>query len=301
MSTLKGKVYDCVYPLLSDKHKYELEYYRVHRKRMDISDPKGFTQKLYWIMRYNEVYNKDLIRCIYDKYHVREYIEKKGCSELLIDLVGNWNSADKIDFENIPKNSIFKITQSSGMNLIYRDDMDLEHDLVRKTLQKWLTQSRMIHTGFGGFYFDGKSSIICEKLICDTNGKVPDDIRFFCCNGEPQFIQVDIDTIDENQEKKEIYKRNNYNLDWELIPVDFFREHDETIRIERPQNLDKMIEIARVLSEDFLFVRVDLYNVDGKIYFGELTPVPGNSGIIDPVEFDEMLGEKIILPDRPIF
>lgn len=301
MNTLKGRIYEGIYPWLSDKHKYELEYYRVHGKKLNINNPKGFIQKLYWVMRYNEVYNQELIRRIYDKYYVREYVREKGYGETLIDLLGRWDNVDEIDFQNIHQECIFKVTQSSGMNFVYRDNIGLDHNEVRATLARWLKQSREIHTGFGGFYFDGKSSIICEKLLCDTKDKVPNDIRFFCFNGEPYFVQVDIDTISDNNEKKKVYKRNNYTLDWELIPVDFIREHDETIKVEKPQSLNEMISMTKVLSKDFLFIRVDLYELDGKIYFGELTPVPGNSGIIDPVEFDEILGEKLILPDKPIF
>ena len=299
--SIKGKIYDMICKVIPQRKKYEMDFYRIHGRKLNMDNPKTLTEKLYWVMRYNELYKIDLIREIYDKYFVRDYIKEKGYEDILVPLYVRFTSADEINEDALANDCILKITQSSGMNIICKDKNNFDLKAAKIQLNKWLKESRKKHTRMGGFYFDGKSSIICEKLIYDKNGNIPDDIRFYCFNGEPMLVQVDIDTIDENNNKKKMYHRNTYDIHWNLLDVDFYRTRNKQYIKEKPQNFNRMIEIARELSKDFIFVRVDLYNVDGKIYFGELTPVPGNGGEITPHIYDKEFGDLLKLPNVKLF
>ena len=126
--------------------------------------------------------------------------------------------------------------------------------------------------------------IICEKYIADKNNQL-NDYKFLCFNGKPYYCWVDIDRMTE-------HKRNVYDINWNLQKWNQFNYSNSKKKLEKPKNYDKMINIAAKLSKDFPHVRVDLYNVDGKIYFGEMTFTNGKGyETINPEKYDKQLGD----------
>ena len=302
---IKSEMYDVIMRVLSKKKKYELEYWRIYHKRGNILNPRRLTEKLFWMTRYNEIYNKDLIRRIYDKYTVREYVKEKGLEKILIPMIGVYNSVEDIDFEKLPNEFILKTTQSSGENIICKDKNNIDIVGIKNKMGMWLSNNnRSRNSGLFNYYYTNNKKIICEELLKDENENIPNDLRICCCNGKPKFIYCDLESVDENMNKKKEYYRECFDLEWNYLDVDFYkreRKNKKKAFTEKPDNLEEILELSSILSKDFLFVRVDFYNVNGKVYFGELTPVPGLAGGFSPDEYDYLFGDMLELPDADIF
>lgn len=251
----------------------------------NMKTPKRWTEKLQLYKMYYR--NPALPRCV-DKYEVRNYIEEKGLSEHLVQLYGVWGNANDIDFDNLPKSFILKTTDGGGGEtvLLVRDKTKEDYDFIRKKINSWLGRKNVDAGREWAYTGIKKSQIIAEELLINKNN--PDagieDFKILCFNGEPKYIIVDKDRYID-------HKRNFYTTNWDRKYVTTDHEQFEN-EYPKPDNLDKMLEIARRLSEDFPFVRVDLYNVDGKIYFGELTFYPWTGYVqFTPDEFDFELGD----------
>ena len=251
----------------------------------NMKTPKRWTEKLQLYKMYYR--NPALPRCV-DKYEVRNYIEEKGLSEHLVQLYGVWGNANDIDFDNLPKSFILKTTDGGGGEtvLLVRDKTKEDYDFIRKKINSWLGRKNVNAGREWAYTGIKKSQIIAEELLINKNN--PDagieDFKILCFNGEPKYIIVDKDRYID-------HKRNFYTTNWDRKYVTTDHEQFEN-EYPKPDNLDKMLEIARRLSEDFPFVRVDLYNVDGKIYFGELTFYPWTGYVqFTPDEFDFELGD----------
>lgn len=254
-------------------------------RKIDWKEPKRFTEflQLYKIKYRNKVAQ----RCV-DKLEVRQYVESKGLAETLTGLLGVYKNAEDIDFNALPDKFIIKTTNGSGGEnlLISRNKKEFDtHDAIKK-LNGWL-KLKTVNVGREWAY-DGikEPKIIIEELLEDSHnseGEI-DDYKILCFNGEPKVIIYDCDRFIG-------HKRNFYDTDWNLLDVSSDCPNKPQM-IPAPTNLDKMISIAKILSEDFPFVRVDLYNIGGKIYFGELTFYPW-SGYVNflPDSFDFELGE----------
>ena len=250
----------------------------------NLKHPKRWTEKL---QTYKMYYRNPVMHQCVDKYEVRKYIENKKLSELLVKLYGVWGNANDIDFEALPQSFILKTTDGGGGEtvLIVKDKNKEDLSTIKKKLNSWLDR-KSVNAGREWAYTGiKKSQIIAEELLINENA--PDagieDFKILCFNGEPQYIIVDKDRYID-------HKRNFYTTNWErkYITTDHEQFEDE---YPKPENLDRMLEIAHILSKDFPFVRVDLYNVDGKIYFGELTFYPWTGYVrFTPDEFDFELG-----------
>lgn len=250
----------------------------------NLKHPKRWTEKL---QTYKMYYRNPVMHQCVDKYEVRKYIENKKLSELLVKLYGVWSNANDIDFEALPQSFILKTTDGGGGEtvLIVKDKDKEDLSTIKKKLNSWLDR-KSVNAGREWAYTGiKKSQIIAEELLINKNA--PDagieDFKILCFNGEPQYIIVDKDRYID-------HKRNFYTTNWErkYVTTDHEQFEDE---FPKPENLGRMLEIAHTLSKDFPFVRVDLYNVDGRIYFGELTFYPWTGYVrFTPDEFDFELG-----------
>ncbi len=224
-----------------------------------------------------------------DKYEVRSYVKKTIGNKYLIPLLNIYSSEHEIDLEKLPKSFVLKCTHGSNWNIICKDKSKLDWPIEKIKLHEWLNSN---------FYFNFaerqyrniKARIVCEKFLGDSNGLI--DYKFHCFAGKAEFIRIMVGRQDN-------MKRSSYDLDWNLI-TSFKYLNDKNLNsypeaiLPKPKNLKKMIEIAEKLSKPFSYVRVDLYNVKGQIFFGELTFTP-NAGldIHSPDTFDEKFGSMI--------
>lgn len=270
-----------------DEYKKELseQYQQRIGHSLDWDNLTAYTEKMQWAKLYDRDSRKSLLT---DKYRVREWISSKIGEEYLIELLGVWDNFDEIDFSSLPEKFVLKTNHGSGTNVIVKDKSKLNIKTVRRKFKDWMD------TDFGyksleRHYSDITPKIIAEKYIETDLGELQ-DYKFLCFGGRPYYCWVDMGRYSN-------HTRNVYNLNWELQPWNQETYSHYEKPIEKPQNFDKMIEIVEVLAKDFAHVRVDLYNVNGKIYFGEMTFTNGGGfDRILPGEYDKMLGDLWELP-----
>lgn len=282
----KGK-----YDKLSDREYLEKKFYAMLGYSLDLSNHQTFNEKLQWLKLYDR---KPEYTMMVDKYKVREYIKEKTGEEYLIPLLGVWDKAEDIDFDALPNQFVLKCNHNSGLGMyICKDKSKLTENqikAIRKNLAKGLQQDYYL-TGREWPYKNVPRKIIAEKYMEDETGQLR-DYKFYCFNGEPKIIMINRD--------REIgkTKADYFDMDFNWIDLKWGYEH-ALVKPSKPINFEKMKELAAILSKDIPELRVDFYEVNNKIYFGELTFFDG-SGFdkIEPKEWDEKLGEWITLPQK---
>lgn len=262
---------------------------------LDLDNPKTLNEKINWLKLYDR---KDLHTIAADKYRVREFIKEVIGEKYLVPLLYQTNDVTKLKPENLPDISfIIKTNHNSSGGAIIRDKSDADWTKIQKRFTKLLKEN-YFYSSREWQYKNIKPTIIVEKLLSDKNGKIPFDYKIHCFNGKVRMISVDIDRGSEN------HYRNWYNSSWEREPFRWssvkeggkFTDPSKD-DIEKPATFDEMIILSEKLSAHFIYVRVDWYDVDGILYFGELTfHHNGGTRPILPKEWDEKLGSQLILP-----
>lgn len=273
---------------IPDRFMINLQYRIKTGRKLNLKDPKRFSEKLQWYKLY---YRDPLMTKCADKYSVREYVASKGYEDILIPLHGVYDKVEDIDFQDLPYKFVLKTTNGSQTNLICKDKTKLDIETTKETLKKWL-MNRTSKAGREWPYYNIKSKIICEKFLeKDINNDLV-DYKFVCFNGEVAYVFVN-----SERESHDGMKLGIYNKEFKMLP--YKRKGIKITKniTKKPANYEKMIQIAEELSKDFPHVRVDLYNIDGKIQFGEMTFFHGSGYVeFEPDEFDFKLGKEFRLP-----
>lgn len=272
--------------MIPDPLYVRLAYFRRMKKFPNLKNPKTFNEKLQWLKLYNR--NPEHTRIV-DKYEAKQYIAERIGEEYIIPTLGVWNNFDEIDFDSLPEQFVLKCTHDSGGLVICRDKSELDLAAARKKIEASLKTNYYWHSREWP-YKNVIPRILAEQYMIDESGTQLKDYKIFCFNGQPYCIQVDFDRFTE-------HKKNLYTLDWELLEFSFNYPAHPEVEIAKPPVLDKMLELARVLSAGEPYVRVDFYCIDGKPYVGEITFFPASGyGKFVPEKYDTILGEKIQLP-----
>lgn len=267
-----------------DKQFIEMKYKAQTGRTLNLENPQRFTEKLQWLKLYNR--NPVTSACA-DKYLVRDYITSKGYGCLLNELYAYINSSEDFNPESLPDRFVVKASHSSAMNYICTDKNSVNWKSKKKIFDMWLKVNLYLD-GREWVYKNLRPGIVIEKYLEDDSGYLR-DYKFFCMSGNVAFVQVDEDRYTN-------HRQSYYSTDWEKLD---FSTGLESCEVRKPDNLDEMVKIASDLSRDFPFVRVDLYNCNGKIYFGELTFF-GGSGFysFEPDSYDEKFGSMVVLPEK---
>lgn len=254
-------------------------------KPLDLKTPKTYNEKLQWLKLYdrNPLYIK-----LVDKYEVRKYIADKIGEECLIPLLGVWDKFEDIDFKKFPPQFVLKCTHDSGSKVICKDKSSLDLEQTRKKINRCLRKNFYYNTREWP-YKNIPPRIIAEKYMVDESGTELKEYKFFCFNGKPKALFVVYD--------REIgAKADFFDMQFNKLPVKRSFYEDSHRKIIKPFGFDKMIAIAEVLSKGFRHVRVDLYNVNGQVYFGELTFYPcGGFQKFIPEDYDLKFGDWLEL------
>ncbi|MCL2639970.1 MAG: hypothetical protein FWD53_03905 [Phycisphaerales bacterium] len=240
-----------------------------------------FNQKLQWLKLHDTTPLKTQLA---DKYRVREWVANKIGEKYLIPLLGMWERAQDVDFNTLPDKFVLKANHGSGMNIIVHDKTKLNIKKTRKTLKSWLNRVYG-HIGLELQYRDMKPCIVAEQYIENIAGDVS-DYKFMCFNGKVEVWWIDSGRFGD-------HRRSFFNLKGEPLNVKI-NLYEPIDNPKVPDNYQKMIEIAEKLCAEFKFVRVDLYNINGQILFGEMTFTPA-SGVyrVSPPEYAVHLGSLI--------
>lgn len=282
---MKQQIKKIILRCLPDKLYLKLYFRFKMKKNLNLSDPLSYNEKLQWLKLYDR---KDEYIKLVDKYEVRKYISNLLGDEYLIPIIGVYNSVDEINIEALPNQFVLKCTHDSGGVVICKDKENFDIDYAKKKLTKSL-KTNYYYQGREWLYKKIKPRIICEKYMVDESGVQLKDYKFFCFDGEPKamFIATDrgVDT-----------RFDFFDMKFNHLP---FSQHykNSNKKINKPAGFDKMVELAKVLSKGIPHVRVDFYDINGKIYFGELTFFHF-SGFekFEPEEYDYIFGSWLDLP-----
>lgn len=238
-----------------------LAYFFARKRFLHLNPPCDLNEKFMWLKLH--IYNyHPLVALCADKYAMRQYVEQKGCPELLNELYGVWKSADEIDFDKLPDKFVIKCNHGSGYNLICNGKETFDIEQARIVLDSWMKKDFWRRSAELQ-YKNTPRRIFCEKYL-ESDGKMLPDYKLMCFYGEPQYILY-CDGRDTN------LRYINFTLDWKLLPYNSVTYEDE---VPKPKSLDRMIAYAKLLSRDFPAVRVDFYEHDGELILGELTFTP---------------------------
>ena len=271
---------------LPDSIMLKIQYRMKLGRKLNLTNPERFTEKLqYYKMRYK---NPILGICV-DKYEVRKYLRQKGLNNILNELFLVADSANDIDFSKLPDQFVLKTTDGGGgENVIICTNKSIVNiNELKKKLSGWKNKKNVNAGREWAYTQSPKSRIIAERYLENkANPKAGiEDFKFLCFHGTPRYVIIDKDRYIG-------HKRNFYTIEKQRLNVESdCKQFDEDYIF--PSNYNEMVDIARKLSEDFPFVRVDLYNVNGKIIFGELTFYPWSGYVqFNPDEFDFTLGNE---------
>ena len=268
---------------ISKKGYISYQYRYITHHKLDWKKLSRYTEKLQYLRLY--VYPKDpLVSKCAGRVGVREYVKEKGYENLLIKTYGVFDHFDDIDFSKLPNAFALKCTHGSQMNYICFDKSKLDISSIKKKFDKWLS------TNYGKktvelHYSPIKPQIIVEELMLE-NGKLPTEYKLHVFNGKAKSLYVVTSRgID--------IRYNNYYIDWTPFDGSQFNGWKKTDKpLKKPDNLDELIKVSEDLASPFPFVRVDLYDINGTIYFSELTFTPAKGTLIlDDDKCDFEMGE----------
>ena len=255
---------------------------------MHWDNPTDLREKIIWMQFHMDT---SLWTLCADKYLVREYVKEKGCGDTLNELYGVWDNANDIDYSCLPNQFVMKTNNSCGQMFFVKDKSKCDLRKMNKQLNKWL-KKRYGYKGAQMHYLRIKPKIIAERLL--VNSVEPDkslvDYKIWCFNGVPEMIWVAFNRT------RDSYEFSAYDLEWNNISarvLDKNAAHYSGKDFPKPKSFERMLECARALSADFKEVRVDLYEVEGKTIFGELTFTAGN--VYFTKEYYEYLGKRVCL------
>lgn len=290
----RGKILEFL-SFIPDKTMLKIQYRIKTGNKLNLKNPKRFTEKLQWYKLYYK--NPLMIQCV-DKYDVREYVKSKGLEDILIPCYGVYDSADEVDWDSLPQQFVMKDTLGGGGNsvVIVKDKSTVDLEDLKSTAADWTKIDA--HKKGGGRewpYYSGKNHrILFEKYIEADEGQGGlVDYKFFCFNGSTAYIYVIADRAVGNGAGVGIFD-SDYNR------LNVSRVDEQTLKreIAKPENFDRLREIAEHLAGNFPEVRIDLYDVDGTIMFGEVTFFDGSGYMkfnLDSFDFD--MGAVFELPN----
>lgn len=272
---------------INPKLELSLMFWLKNGYKMNWNNPVTYNEKLQWIKLYDK---HELMPICTDKYEVRKFVEECGCKDILNELLWEGSDAKDIPFDKLPNQFVIKVTHGSGFNTICKNKNELDWTKTIKKLNKWLKEKYIPCYG-EWFYGVVKPRIIIEKFLSDDNFTIPKDYKVLCFNGEPKYIMVYTERFTQNKESM-------YDLDWKNLEC-CHNGVDRGRPIEKPNNLEEILEYSRKLSKKFNHARVDFYIINNKVYFGEITFTDG-AGFdkITPYSFDVEMGNWLKFDNR---
>jgi len=274
--------------VVSNEAMSKLYFKIVLHKKLNLKDPQTFNEKIQWLKLYHYPKNPLVVNGS-DKYVVREYIAEKGYGDKLVPLLGVWDRAEDIDWDQLPDRFVLKCNHGCAYNIVVSDKSKLDKLATVKQLNNWLKED------FGAFNIEIHYSEIKHRMItCEEFlGESITDYKFFCFNGEPHCIYVSTDLIHDRQAQIGFFY-----LDGKKMPL-HRDDYTDIPNVTLPPFFDEMKKAADVLCKDFPFVRVDFFLANNTWYFAELTFTPG-AGMMpfNPENFDDEWGGMLKLPNE---
>lgn len=279
----------------SDPEKIVKKMFRKHMGyELDLNNPKTFNEKLQWLKLYN---HEEIYTIMVDKYAAKKYVADRIGEKYIIPTLGIWNNFDEIDFQTLPNKFVLKCTHDCGSIVIVKNKNNFDVEAARDKLELGLRHN-YYYSCYEWPYKNVPPRIIAEKYMIDFNdeGSPKDDLtdyKFMCFHGEVKCIF----TCTQRRSSDGL-RVTFFDEEWKQLPFERHYPAAEVGSIAKPKNLNLMKKFAEQLSTNIPFVRVDFYEINGKVYFGELTFFPG-AGFEEftPSKYDRILGSWINLPN----
>lgn len=273
---------------LPDRIYLFIRYYLAVGRRLNLNPPRYFSEKMQWL-KLND--RNPAYTMMADKYSVRDYVREKIGDEYLIPLIGIYNNFSEIDFDALPNQFVLKPTHSCGV-YICKDKSKFSINEVKCKIEASLNSNYFfLHREWE--YKNILPRILVQQYLADDQQESLYDYKFYCFNGEPKFLYLALGGAGNLKN----LRMNFLNFDWSLTPFQRPDHLQFEVLPPKPHCLDKMVELARLLSHNIPFVRVDFFVVDNKIYFGEMTFHPGAGfAPFSPRKYELLYGELIRLP-----
>lgn len=278
-----------IYNKLSDEKFLKKLYKLKSGQNLDLENPKTFNEKLQWLKIHDR---KPIYTNYVDKYEVKKIISKAIGEEYVIPTIEVYEKFEDIDFEKLPNQFVIKCTHDSGGLVIVKDKTKLNYKKARKKINHCLRRN-YYWSSREWPYKDIHPRIIIEPYMEDLKNHELIDYKIMCFDGKAKMLFTCTERFSEDG-----LKVTFFDLEWNKLP--FERKYKSSSKkIEKPVNFQKMIEFSEKLSQEITFVRVDWYEINGKLYFGELTFYPGSGyEFFNPEEWDYKLGEWINLKNN---
>ena len=275
--------------MIPDKIYLKFRFKRVMNKKLDLRNPQTFNEKLQWLKLYDR---QKVYTTMVDKYQAKKYVEEIIGEKYIIPTLGVYDKFEDINFDDLPNKFVIKCTHDSGGTIICKN----KNELNIKTIGKKINES-LKRNFFWEYrewpYKNVKPKIIIEKFMQNENDESLNDYKIFCFNGKPYMILVCSNRVENHKDT------DFFDCNWNKINLSRKNSKNSKQKISKPNNLEEMLNLARLLSKNTIFLRVDLYDINNKVYFGELTfyPSSGFEGF-EPDNWDRKLGDMLILPKK---
>ena len=270
---------------INDEKFLKLLYRKKTGKELNLDNPQTFNEKIQWLKLHDK---KEIYTTMVDKYDIKEYVANIIGKKYIIPTIGLYNSFDDIDFSKLPNQFVIKCTHDSGGICICKDKKSFDFKRAKQKINKRLKKN-FYYNGREWPYKNIKPKIIIEKYMQDKNSNELIDYKILCFNGEPKLLFTCTDRYTDG------LKVTWFDLNWNKLP--FERHYQSSNKnINKPINFNKMIELSRKMVKNIPFVRIDWYEINGKLYFGEYTFYPGNGfEEFRPEIWDKKLGDMLDL------
>lgn len=282
-----AQLFRCALTIVSPELNTRVCYRVKFGRPINLSTPNTLDEKILKL-KLEEYGKSKLVKECADKYRVRNYVRRIGCEEILIPLLDSFDKVEEIDWDKLPDKFAMKWNFGCGYNIICSDKSKLDKKEVLKTMKRWGRSN--YYLGYSEIqYKNVKKKILIESFLDDNSGKNPADYKIYCFNGKPYCVMLCMDR--ENDHAKYYF----FDRDWNFLRINKNGlEAPEDFTIVKPRGIEEAFQYAEKLCAPFKFVRVDLYIINGKVFFGELTFTP--SGGMDSSrlpETDLMFGEML--------
>lgn len=282
-----------LFSFVPDKVMIKIQFKLKTGRKLNLKNPTRYSEKIQW---YKIYYREPLMKTVVDKISAKKYVEGMGLSNILIPTIAVYTRKEEIVFDSLPDRFVAKDTLGGGGSsvIVCLDKKKIDEKLFVKEISSWLKRPSSYRNGGREWVYGGRHRIIVEEYLEHDNNVGIIDYKFLCFNGRVEYLYVITNRVLGKSAELGIYDRN-------FNKIDAFRrdEKKQIISAPRPKNYYSMVDIAEKLSSPFPYARIDLYNISGKIYFGEITLTDGSGYMrFDPDSFDFILGEKFVLPDK---
>ena len=250
----------------------------------NLKNPQTFTDKLHWLKIHDSTLLKSYCS---DKITLHDYCIEKLGKDICIPILKTYNSVDEINLNELPNSFVIKCNHGSAMNIIVEDKTKFDFKQAKQKLEKWLSEDYSIYSELHYKLIPHK--ILVEEYKANLGRSDLTDYKFFCFNGEPKFCQVITD-------RRKGEKISHYDLNWKYSPIYDWKQYSSDSTLMKPNHYEEMIEYSKILSKHFMMVRVDFYELDDKVFLGELTFTPANGKqIFKNPNTDKLIGDMLNL------